>query len=63
MAEQRTTGSGGPLVFRLPRVGGDLCLDFTNTAAGRASGDAQEYLAGYADLVAWGRHTGGLDAA
>jgi len=46
-------------------VGGDLCLDFVNTVGGRTpvgGGSASsrvlaDKLAGYADLVAWGRHT------
>jgi predicted RNA-binding Zn ribbon-like protein len=46
-------------------VGGDLCLDFVNTVGGRipiggsstGSHVLADKLAGYADLVAWGRHT------
>jgi predicted RNA-binding Zn ribbon-like protein len=35
------------------RVGGSLCLDFTNTAAYRNSDRQQEYLQNYAYLIAW----------
>ena len=49
-------------------VGGDLCLDFVNTVGGRvAEGGGSpgsrvlaDKLAAYADLVAWGRHTGSI---
>jgi predicted RNA-binding Zn ribbon-like protein len=49
-------------------VGGDLALDFVNTVGGRiAEGDdapgsrvLADKLAGYAHLVAWGRHAGSM---
>ncbi|HUE77969.1 MAG TPA: ABATE domain-containing protein, partial [Longimicrobiales bacterium] len=35
-------------------VGGDVCLDFVNTASGRENGvAAEEKLGGYEDLVTW----------
>jgi predicted RNA-binding Zn ribbon-like protein len=36
-------------------LGGDLALDFHNTASWRRQGLADERLRSYADLVAWGR--------
>ncbi len=47
-------------------VGGELCLDFVNTVGGRVPEGARspvstvvaDKLGDYADLVAWGRHTG-----
>jgi predicted RNA-binding Zn ribbon-like protein len=52
-------------------VGGDLCLDFVNSVGGRVpagvGSTGSEVLAdkitGYADLVAWGRHTESVDEA
>jgi predicted RNA-binding Zn ribbon-like protein len=45
-------------------VGGELCLDFVNTASERASGAPErDRLTGYADLVGWGERTGALDTA
>ncbi len=44
----------------LKLVGGRLCLDFTNTIDGRKDAGAIEYLHGYDDLLAWGRHVGAL---
>ena len=38
--------------------GGRRCLDFANTAGWHATDHPQEWLLSYADLVAWGRHTG-----
>ena len=44
-------------VFEL--VAGRLCLDFVNTLNGsRETGETEEKLAGYGDLVAWGRQAG-----
>src|SRR5438093_9506067 len=48
-------------------VGGRLCLDFTNTVGGRKDSPMKsgapapvlrDKLKSYADLAAWGRHTG-----
>jgi predicted RNA-binding Zn ribbon-like protein len=52
-------------------VGGDLSIDFVNTVGGRvfspgraaASAVVADKLAVYADLVAWGRHTGSVGEA
>ena len=45
------------------RVGGRLCLDFVNTRGSQFDHDAREYVADYADLVAWLRLCeDGLDA-
>jgi predicted RNA-binding Zn ribbon-like protein len=35
--------------------GGELCLDFANTASARFQATPREHLHGYRDLVAWGR--------
>ena len=44
-------------VFEL--VGGRLCLDFVNTLEGsRETGETEEKLLGYGDLVAWARQAG-----
>ncbi|HWT02010.1 MAG TPA: ABATE domain-containing protein [Pyrinomonadaceae bacterium] len=46
-------------VFEL--VGGRLCLDFVNTMEGsRETGETEEKLLSYGDLVAWGRQAGVL---
>lgn len=40
-------------------VGGRLCLDFVNTLEGsRETGETEEKLLSYGDLVAWGRQAG-----
>src|SRR5215207_71292 len=40
-------------------VGGNLALDFANTAEGTAEGEIErEHLLGYEDLVFWGCHVG-----
>jgi predicted RNA-binding Zn ribbon-like protein len=57
-SERRTIGAAQG---RLPRlVGGALCLDFANTVGGRGGDPPDEYLFGYADLVAWGQYVGML---
>ncbi len=43
--------------------GGELCLDFANTVDQRASGQPDDHLKSYGDLLSWGRQTGDLDAA
>lgn len=48
---------------QLALVGGQLCLDFTNTVGAHRSDQGIEYLTSYADLVAWSRHTGTVTAA
>ncbi|MCZ7544860.1 MAG: ABATE domain-containing protein [Anaerolineae bacterium] len=39
-------------------IGGNLCLDFTNTVNWRGGLDREEALTSYAALVAWGRRAG-----
>jgi predicted RNA-binding Zn ribbon-like protein len=39
-------------------VGGDLCLDFTNTMGGHRSGIAREKLNSYDDFTSWCRQAG-----
>jgi predicted RNA-binding Zn ribbon-like protein len=41
-------------------IGGELCLDFTNTVSTRKQGLSREYLASYRELVAWSRHARAL---
>jgi predicted RNA-binding Zn ribbon-like protein len=48
---------------RLPLAGGALCLDFTNTASGRASVLHLEHLHRFEHLLAWARHAGAIDDA
>ena len=42
----------------LELVGGRLCLDFANTLSTRSHSPRRDYLASYADLVAWSLHAG-----
>lgn len=45
-------------------VGGELCLDFVNTATEReGDGPRRDRLRTYGDLVRWGERTGALDGA
>jgi len=39
-------------------AGGDVCLDFANTASGRSVGPLREKLRAYADLVTWAERVG-----
>src|SRR2546430_16273990 len=41
--------------YRFEFIGGEPCLDFTNTVGGDRRVDPSEHLHGYADLVAWAR--------
>ena len=50
-AVAKTTGP--PRKFQF--VGGELCLDFTNTVGGKRGLVAREYLNSYADFVSWCR--------
>lgn len=45
-----------PATFRL--IAGRLCLDFANTVDWRTTGDPQDSLQNYSDLVAWSQHAG-----
>lgn len=47
----------------VPLLGGQLCLDFANTVDWRLSEQPGDLMSSYADLVAWGRHTGILSGA
>jgi len=53
-----TTSRAGGLAL----VGGNLALDFANTAAGRDTDAPVEHLRLATDLVDWAAHAGGLDA-
>ena len=44
-------------------LGGDLCLDFTNTMGGKRGVAPREYLNSYADFVSWCRQAGLLDSS
>jgi predicted RNA-binding Zn ribbon-like protein len=48
-------------VERIPMVGGELCLDFTNTTSERDL-EPRERLLGYGDLLVWAERTGLIDA-
>ena len=43
-------------------VGGEVCLDFTNTVGGKRGLSTREYLNSYADFVSWCRQTDLLNA-
>src|SRR5512139_3721414 len=57
MAEAPT---GTEHVFELS--GGRLCLDFVNTVSCDSSAGPRERMGAYADLVAWSRQAGAIDA-
>src|SRR6266699_2676611 len=42
-------------------VGGDVCLDFTNTVGGKRGLSTREYLKSYTDFVSWCRQSDLLD--
>src|SRR5262245_63432448 len=44
-------------------VGGQLCLDFVNTANNHSRADMREHLADYAALIAWAQHAKVLGSA
>jgi predicted RNA-binding Zn ribbon-like protein len=44
--------------YRFEFVGGESCLDFTNTVGGNRRTAPKEHLHTYADLVSWGRQAG-----
>ena len=46
---------------QLKRIGGDLALDFTNTAGWRGGSEDPGVLFDYADLAAWAEHAGIVD--
>lgn len=46
----------------LSLVGGNLALDFANTAAGRDTPTPTAHIGNAADLFAWAAHAGGMDA-
>jgi predicted RNA-binding Zn ribbon-like protein len=46
----------GPGTFKL--IAGRLCLDFANTVDWRTTGDPQDSLQSYSDLVAWSQQAG-----
>src|SRR2546426_9557838 len=51
--------TGPPKKFEF--VGGDVCLDFTNTVGGKRGLSTREYLNSYADFVSWCRQADLLD--
>jgi predicted RNA-binding Zn ribbon-like protein len=48
----------GTSADKLKLLGGQLSLDFANTADWHASDHPVEFLTSYSDLVAWGQHVG-----
>jgi predicted RNA-binding Zn ribbon-like protein len=58
-----TTTPTGTGEYQFELSGGRPCLDFVNTVSGDRHGEARERLNGYADLVAWARQAGLVDAA
>jgi len=51
--------TGPPKKFEF--VGGDVCLDFTNTVGGKRGVSTREYLNSYADFACWCRQADLLD--
>jgi predicted RNA-binding Zn ribbon-like protein len=47
---------------KLVLLGGELCLDFANTAGWRGQPDSVGVLRDYEDLIAWTQHVGALSA-
>jgi predicted RNA-binding Zn ribbon-like protein len=56
-------GTVGLRIEDMDLVGGELCLDFVNTANLREGGPLRDRLRVYGDLVRWGERTGALDVA
>lgn len=50
-------------VAEISTVGGEVCLDFTNTVSNRHSEAPREYLLSYEDLVHWAERAGVVDAS
>lgn len=50
-------------VETIPMIGGEVCLDFTNTLSERVGEAPSERLHTYADLVVWATRAGLVDAA
>ena len=46
----------------LELIGGEVCLDFTNTVGNHNTDEPHEHLPSYAALVAWSEHAGVLPA-
>ena len=61
MSTDINTTTSSPKKFQL--VGGDVCLDFTNTVGGKRGLSTREYLNSYADFVSWCRQAGLLNAS
>jgi hypothetical protein len=49
-------------VATMPLVGGEVCLDFSNTASRRGTPEPRERLTDYRDLVVWAERVRVLDA-
>ncbi len=50
-------------IENLELIGGNLCLDFTNTVGDHLSAEPGEWLRSYADLASWGAHAGAVEDA
>jgi predicted RNA-binding Zn ribbon-like protein len=59
-AYERTRAKPYAETFRCP--GGELCLDFCNTGQGRRGSRGEEWITGFADLLAWLQAAGALPA-
>jgi predicted RNA-binding Zn ribbon-like protein len=57
-----TTNPTGTAEYQFELSGGRTCLDFANTLTEERHGERRERLAGYADLLAWARQSGAIDA-
>jgi predicted RNA-binding Zn ribbon-like protein len=50
-----------PAPYKFGRIGGALCLDFTNTASWQASRRTTEHLNDFGDLLRWSSESGIID--
>jgi len=50
-----------PAQYKFGRIGGALCLDFTNTASWQASHRTTEHLSDFGDLLRWSNENGIID--
>lgn len=63
IASNALTGTELRPIETTPLVGGDLSLDFVNTAGSRTRGPIVDRIETYQDLVIWSRRAGTIDEA
>jgi predicted RNA-binding Zn ribbon-like protein len=54
----QTTSCDAPAAKKFQLVGGNLCLDFTNSVGGKRGATTREHLHSYADLLSWWQQAG-----